>query len=180
PASIAAGILSASYGLILAAHYGGDFYTSATDSKIIQFKNKQLLTRTNANRKELETFNEVILKDCPNISSIINKKERSFEEFLELLSKANKFKNWLKNKSPDKNLLSNYVDDISKTGWMGSSYGKALRYIVSTGAGIISPASGLAISALDTFLLDRLSAGWKPNQFVTSKLKPFVDVNDEF
>ncbi|WP_201792368.1 hypothetical protein, partial [Escherichia coli] len=90
------------------------------------------------------------------------------------------FKNWLKNKSPDKNLLSNYVDDISKTGWMGSSYGKALRYIVSTGAGIISPASGLAISALDTFLLDRLSAGWKPNQFVTSKLKPFVDVNDEF
>ncbi|EUM28828.1 hypothetical protein [Enterobacter sp. BIDMC 26] len=180
PSSIAAGILSSSYGLVLAAHYGGDFHTSLTDSKIIQYKNKQLLSRTNTNRNNLNLFHEITLKDCPNISSIINKKERSFEEFLELLAKAKKFKNWLKNKSPDRNLLSDYIDDISKTGWLGNGYGKAIRYIVSTGAGLIDPISGLAISAIDTFLLDKLSAGWKPNQFISARLKPFVDVNDEF
>ncbi|MBY7247836.1 hypothetical protein [Enterobacter roggenkampii] len=180
PASIAAGILSASYALILAAHYGGDFHTSNTNSKIIQYKNKQILSRTNKNRNEISIFNEILLKDCPNISSIINSKERTFEEFLELLSQAKKFKVWLKGSSPDKNLLSNYLEDIAKTGWLGSGYGKIIRYIVSTGAGLIGPTTGLAVSAFDSFILDRLSTGLKPNQFITSKLKPFVDTYNDF
>lgn len=179
PATIAAAILSASYGLILAAHYGGDFHTSLTDSKLISHKNKLILNRSNANRRELELFNEIILKGIPNISSAINSKERTFEEFLELLSKANRFKKWLKGKSPDENLVANYLEDISKTGWIGSGKGKVLRYLANTGLGIIGPTTGLITSALDTFILDKFIAGWKPNQFVSSKLIPFIDVNDE-
>lgn len=179
PATIAAAILSASYGLILAAHYGGDFHTSLTDSKLISHKNKLILNRSNANRRELELFNEIILKGIPNISFAINSKERTFEEFLELLSKANKFKKWLKGKSPDENLVANYLEDISKTGWIGSGKGKALRYLASTGLGIIGPTTGLITSFFDAFVFDKLIAGWKPNQFISSKLIPFIDVNDE-
>lgn len=180
PASIAAGILSASYGLILAAHYGGDFYTSATDSKIIQVKNKQLLTRANSNRIDLNDFYEIALKGCPNVSAVINEKERSFEEFMELLSRAKRFKKWLKGKSPDKNLVSDYLDDITATGWLGSSPGKIVRYLTSSGLGFTGPLTGIAASAFDSFILDRLSTGWKPNQFITGKLRPFVDSYDDF
>lgn len=179
PASVAAGILGASYGLILAAHYGGDFYTSNTVSEIIQYRNKQILARANINRKEINSFHDIVLEGSPNISSIINEKERSFEEFLELLSRAKKFKSWLKNKSPDKNLVSAYLEEITTTGWLGSGYGKALRYITSTGAGFISPITGIAVSAIDAFLLDRLSLGWKPNQFINEKMKPFIDINED-
>ena len=180
PASIAAGILSASYGLILAAHYGGDFYTSTTDSKIIQHKNKYLLTRSNANRDELNTFNEIVLNGSPNIAAILNDKERSFEEFLELYSKAQGFKKWLKGKSPDKDLVSHYLEDISRSGWHSRGSVKAFRYLVSTGMGLIGPVTGIITSAIDAFVLDRFIIGWKPNQFINERMKSFVDVNDDF
>lgn len=180
PANIAAGILSASYGLILAAHYGGDFYTSATDSKIIQLKNKQILTRANANRIDLNDFYEIALTDCPNISAVINTGDRSFEEFMELLVRAKKFKKWLKGKSPDQKLLSDYLDDVTAKGWLGSRSGKIIRYMASTGMGFAGPLTGIAVSVFDTFFLDKLCGGWKPNQFISGKLKSFLDTHDEY
>lgn len=179
PASIASGILNSSYGLILAAHYGGDFHTSITESKIIQQKNKQILTRANANRNELSSFYEIALTGCPNIATVINNGERSFEEFLELLTRAKKFKKWLKGKSPDEKLLSQYLDDITTSSWLGSGSSKVLRYMASNGLGLIDPISGLITSALDSFILDKLAAGWKPNQFISKKIKPFVDIHDD-
>lgn len=179
-ASIAAGILSASYGLILTAHYGGDFHTSATDAKIIQYKNRQILRRSISNRSEINDFHEIVLNGTPNLSAVINKNERSFEEFLELYARAKKFKRWLKGKSPDSNLASDYLADITKTGWLGSSQGKTLRYLASTGLGFAGPIIGITVSAFDAFILDRFAAGWRPNKFITDKMKPFIDVHDEF
>lgn len=178
-ANIAAGILSASYGLILAAHYGGDFYTSVTDAEIIQEKNKQILTRANANRADLRGFYEIALNGAPNISVVINSGERSFHEFMELLSRAKKFKKWLKGKSPDKKLLSDYIDDITTKNWLSSGPGKTLRYFATTALGCTVPFVGNVVSAFDTFVLDKISAGWKPNQFISGELKSFVDTHDE-
>ncbi|MGX9272110.1 hypothetical protein ACWXWK_03130 [Pantoea ananatis] len=175
PANIAAGILSASCGLILAAHYGGDFYTSATESKIIQVKNSQILTRAKLNQKGLNSFYEIALDGCPNISAVLNSGNRTFEEFLELLTRAKKFKKWLKGKSPDQVLLSNYIDDITSKGWLSDGPGKALRYLTSTALGFAGPLTGIAASAFDTFFLDKMCGGWKPNQFISEKLRPFVD-----
>jgi hypothetical protein len=179
PASIAAGILSASYGLILAAYYGGDFYTSATDSKIIQVKNSQIMTRANANRLGLNEFYEIALTDCPNVSAVINSGDRSFEEFMELLVRAKRFKKWLKGKSPDEKLLADYIHDITAKDWLGSHSGKIMRYLTSTGIGLAGPLTGIAVSAFDTFFLDKLCSGWRPNYFISKKFKSFQDVHDE-
>lgn len=175
PANIAAGILSASCGLILAAHYGGDFYTSSTESKIIQIKNNQILSRANANRKDINDFYEIALSNCPNISAVLNSGDRTFDEFLELLTRAKKFKKWLKGKSPDQILLSDYINDITSKGWLSNGPGKVLRYVTSTTLGFTGPLTGIAVSAFDTFFLDKMCSGWKPNQFISDKLKPFLD-----
>lgn len=34
---------------------------------------------------------------------------------------------------------------------------------------------GVALSALDSFVLDRMLKGWKPNQFVEGPLRRFLD-----
>ncbi|MDF3827788.1 MULTISPECIES: hypothetical protein [unclassified Pseudocitrobacter] len=175
PANIASELFSASYGLILAGHYGGDFYTSEISSDIIQVKNKQILNRTRINKKVQNEFFTIVLSGFPDIVTALNSGNRTFDEFCELLSKANRFKNWLKDKSPDENLISNYLQDVTSSGWINQTSVKIFRYIASTSLGLINPTAGLLVSAIDTFLLDKLNLGWKPNQFINSTLKNFVD-----
>jgi hypothetical protein len=60
---------------------------------------------------------------------------------------------------------------------------KSLRWLIFTGAGLllggIPGAVGLVASTLsgasDTFLVDHLVRGWKPNQFVEGPLREFVE-----
>jgi hypothetical protein len=62
---------------------------------------------------------------------------------------------------------------------------KSVRWLLFNAAGlalaaVTSPAAGAAVgvglSAADTFLLDKLLKGWKPNQFVEGPLKEFIRV----
>jgi hypothetical protein len=175
PAHLATELLNASVGLVFAGHYGGDFYTSEAESEIIQLRQYHLLRRFNLDRLQITHFQDVSLSGSPSIVEVINLGHRSFEEFLELLSSARKFKGWLKGKSPDESLIAGYLEDVTSVGWLGSIPGKLLRYVIGAGAGAIEPASGLAISAGDSFFLERLLSGWRPNQFVTNKIKPFID-----
>jgi len=46
--------------------------------------------------------------------------------------------------------------------------------IDALGAGGIGTSIGVALSAADQFLLDRLIKGWKPNQFIEDELRGFV------
>lgn len=179
PAHIASSLLNASAGMVMAGHYGGDFYTSDAESKIIELRQKLLLKRFRRDQEELDKFKEVALQGCPSIADSINNGDRTIEEFIELLSAARKFKVWLKSKSPDESLLAAYVEDINSIGWLNGMSGKTVRYGLGLVAGALDPAIGATISAADTFLLERLLAGWRPNQFISKKVKPFVLVNDD-
>lgn len=178
PAHIASELLNASVGLVFVGHYGGDFYTSETESKIIDLRQRYLLHRFKRDRSELSQFREVVLQGSPSIADVINRGDRSFEEFLELLSAARKFKQWLKNKSPDESLVAGYLEDVTAIGWLSRVPGKALRYVIGTVAGAIDPATGLTISAGDSFLLEKLIGGWRPNHFIARKIKPFAGTDD--
>lgn len=179
PAHVASEILSASIGLVFAGHYGGDFYTSEAESKIIDLRQRYLLRRFQLDRTELSQFQEVVLHGSPSIADAINRGERSFEEFLELLSSARKFKLWLKSKSLDESLIAAYLEDITAIGWLNRVPGKVLRYVIGAVAGAIDPATGMALSAGDSFFLEKLVSGWRPNHFIASKIKPFVDPEGE-
>ncbi|MBV1883885.1 MAG: hypothetical protein KUG82_19760 [Pseudomonadales bacterium] len=179
-AHVASELLNASIGLIFAGHYGGDFYTSEPESEIIQLRQRFLLHRFQLDRLEISQFREVALKGSPSIAEAINQGHRSFEEFLELLSSARKFKTWLKGKSPDESLVSGYLEDVISASWLSRVPGKVLRYVIGASVGAVDPTTGLALSAGDSFFLERLVAGWKPNQFITEKVKPFVDPEGEY
>ncbi len=179
PAHITSAILDASIGTIYASHYGGDYYTSNSESQIIQIKQHHLLKRTQINKDQIEGFKSVAINDSPSVADVINNGERSFDEFLELLSSTDKFKKWLRGKSPDENLVSAYLDDVTSSTWLNKIPGKSIRYVVSEIAGVVEPITGTVLSVTDSFFLDKIFGGWRPNQFVSKELSKFLNTNEE-
>jgi hypothetical protein len=52
---------------------------------------------------------------------------------------------------------------------------KALRWLIFTAAGLpLSTLASVGLGAADPFILDKLTKGWKPNQFIEGPLKEFL------
>ncbi|CAG9932410.1 hypothetical protein [Candidatus Nitrotoga arctica] len=167
-------ILNARADLALASFYGGDFVTSAVTSSIIQLRHAELLRRSKLNVDSRRKFTEVILPDSPSVAEVIDSGERSFDEFLSLLDRAARFKDWLKAVNPDEDLIRTYMRDVSSEGWIQRLPVKSLRYVLTLALDATNPVVGLASGFLDNFIVEKLLSGWRPNHFVSGKLSPFL------
>ena len=167
-------ILEARADLALAAFYGGDFASSNVTSAIVQVRCAGLLNRYNLNKNELSAFHDVTLIDCPSICEAIDSGQRGFKEFLQLLDKATTFKQWLHTVKVDEGLVRSYVTDISRQGWMQSIPGKTVRYMFTAAADFYNPLIGVGTAIADTFIVEKLLGGWRPNHFVDNRLANFL------
>lgn len=167
-------MLEARADLALASFYGGDFVTSDVPSTILQVRHEELLRRTNLNGKDQRQFAEVMLPDCRSLAEVIDSGERSFEEFVALLNRSDRFKDWLKGVNPDEGLVQTYIRDINSDAWISSLPGKTLRYVITQGLEKANPIVGVAAGIIDNFFIEKLCSGWRPNHFVSAKLEPFV------
>lgn len=176
-------ILKANEDLFLSAHLGAEILTNPVNSSIISLKCKSVIDKTKLNTNQIDLFQEIILSDAKKIREAINNKTRSFEDVLPLLDRGKKFKEWLKDKDPDANLVKEYYQAVTASSWIDKLPGKGLRFSMFTGAGIIidslltggiSTAIGIALGLGDTFLLDRILKGWKPNQYI-DQLQKFIE-----
>ena len=172
-------VLDARADTILASYYGGEFYTSDVTSEIIRLKYAELLRRIGIEKKELEEFSKIVLSTGPSLREVINSKERTFDEFLTILDKSQRFREWAKGVNPDEKLVKEYWSEVSADGWIDKLPSKALRYILGTTISAIEPLTGLAVSAADSFLLEKILGGWRPSHFVERTLKPFIDKEEE-
>jgi len=160
--------------MALASFYGGDFVTSEVTSSIIQVRHMELLRRANLNTTSRREFIEVVLPDSPSLAEVIDSGERTLDEFLLLLDKAARFKDWLKKVNPDENLVRSYMRDITSEGWIQRLPAKSLRYILTLGLDATNPVAGLAAGFIDNFVVEKLLSGWRPNHFVAGRLEPFI------
>lgn len=176
PAYLIQNILVAKADIILAANYGGEFYTSELSSEIIQLRHNELLKRINIDKKELNNFKEISIPESPSIKEIINSGGRSFDDFLSLLDKSSKFREWVHGINPDEKIAAAYLNEVTAQSWANKGPTKTLRYILSTVVGALEPISGAAFSAADTFILEKLFGGWRPSHFINEKLKPFLSI----
>jgi hypothetical protein len=108
------------------------------------------------------------------IREAINSQEKSFSEFLQVLDKAGKFKDWLVGQNPDAQLLESYYQSAVAGSWIEGLPAKTFRYVFASVLGFASIPAGLAAGAADEFLVDKLIKGWRPNQFVEGQLKKFL------
>jgi len=119
-------ILIARGDTILAAHYGGEFYTSDLTSEIIRLKYADLLKRIGIERHELKEFSEIVIQDGPTIREALNSGERTFDEFLLLLDKSQRFREWAQKVNPDEKLVKAYFQEVTSEGWMNKLPSKVL------------------------------------------------------
>lgn len=167
-------IIDARADIVLSSFYGGDFVTSSLTSQLIQLKYAELLRRANLNASSQHHFSSVLMPDTPSLAEVIDSGERSFDDFLNLLDKASRFKDWLKATNPDEDLLQTYIRDISSKGWIEKLPSKSIRYVLTLGLDAVNPVSGIVAGFVDNFVIDKLLSGWRPNHFVSTNLVPFV------
>lgn len=174
PAHLVGNILNARADTILASYLGGEFYTSDLTSNIIRLKHNELLRRIGIEKSELQEFSSIVIDDSPSLRETINSGEKSFDEFLTLLDKSEKFKEWIQGVNPDEKLVKEYWEQVSSEGWIDRLPVKSIRYLIGATIGVIEPITGHAVSIADSFLLEKLAGGWRPSHFVERKLKPFL------
>jgi hypothetical protein len=171
---ILAQILNARIDADLAADYMSELVTTNMTSDMIKIRFNHLLSKRDKSVNDIQLFQEIHLDGARAIREAIDSGERSFHEFLTVLRKAHRFKQWLAERNPDANLLREYYEASIADSWASRLPLKAIRYLIATVAGVVNLPVGLALSAADLFLVDRIFKGWRPNQFVEGRLKPFV------
>ncbi|MCE9648163.1 MAG: hypothetical protein K8R18_00940 [Parvibaculum sp.] len=180
---ILAQILDARGDMCFAAEYMAEMVTDPIRSELISAKFETLLRRRLQSEGEIQIFQNTYLSNARAIREAINIGDRTFEEFLGLLDKADKFKSWLKGSNPDETLLREYIEATTRDTLFDKLPNKLTRFMIFTALGLgietavpsgIGISTSVGISALDTFLLDKLLKGWRPSQFVEGPLKSFT------
>lgn len=183
PGYLLAQLLEARAGLHLASMYNSDLITTSLTSQIMQARLENVLSSQIDTADKIELFQNVVVDNGTAVRDAINSGERSFDEFLDLLERAAEFKDWLVDKEPDQSLVKQYYADVTATTWVEKLPAKSFRWAFFTGAGLLADiviptglgtATGVALSAGDAFVLDKVAKGWKPNQFVDGPLRDFT------
>jgi hypothetical protein len=179
PKLILAEIQDARADTFFAAYYMAEPVTGSLSSQIMMLKHFEFLRSRNANKNDIDLFHELVVSDFPTIREVLNSGERSFEDFIKFISNAKRFKDFLTETNPDVGLVKSYQDKVTRKSWVETLPGKTISFVVAAGTGIavsaaIDPLAGLAVGGTNTFLLDRLLKGWRPNRFIEGPYKKFV------
>lgn len=183
PSSLIMNILETRGDMHLASYLNSDISTTGVHTELMKIKFLDIYQKSQNNLKELFQFNDFILSNGHAIREVINTGERNYNDFLKVLDKADRFRDWLKDIEDDKSIIKEYYEAVTSETWINKLPSKAMRWSFFTGAGLlidflatggISTLIGLGVSAGDAFFLDKIIKGWKPNVFIESNLKKFV------
>jgi hypothetical protein len=171
--------------LSLWSRFGAEVVANPINALILQARFEPMLVRSQHNKEQIESFQKFTLTEAGDIRECINSGQRSFKDMLPLLDKAAKFSEWLRAQKQDADLVQEYYKKVTEQSWINKLPNKVMRWVLFSsiglsidflaGTGGIGTSIGLAISAFDTFLLERLMSGWKPNQFIEGPLLTFIN-----
>lgn len=183
PAYLADFLLRARADICIASKYESDFATTSVSSRIMRAKFANLLGNRYTNANEIELFQEFYLDDAHAIRDALNSGEKNFADFIGILEKSTKFKNWLQSVDAEEKLVREYYKSVTSDTWVEKLPTKGTRFGIFTGAGLlidilatggIATAGGLALGAADSLILDSFIKGWRPNHFVDGPLTKFI------
>lgn len=158
----------------LGALFNSEILTNDSISKVIQLSFNRLKRNVN-NVETFKTFQKVFVNNAANIPNLINNSPDLLNDYLKILEKANRFREWLDSVDENSNLLSEYYKAVSSETWLEKGPVKNFKWIfdigISTILGLINPAIGVVYSGLSG-AADKIAENlWKPNMFVDKELK---------
>ena len=165
----------------MAARYGSELLTTHLQEQLITERVWQITRPRQSSDDEIAGFNQKVLGDAFALREAINSGLRTFDDFLNVMDKARRFKKMLVNANPDMGLLGSYLQEVKKGTWLDGLIAKTARFSIfniaaplleqlTTGTQFISQIG----NAVDAFILDRMARGWRPNMFVEKELLPFM------
>jgi K+/H+ antiporter YhaU regulatory subunit KhtT len=169
--------------LSLWSKYNTEVAVNNNQADVLQSRFDVLLSQQKGSEEIRSNFQDFVLDDSKAIQKSINSGDRTLEEFCSILERSDKFSSWIRGQEPDSNLVKSYYKEATSNSWVDKLPSKASRWAIFTGTGIaldlltatgLGTATGVAISAFDSFVLDKLIKGWKPNQFINDDLLNFI------
>ncbi|MBN3582817.1 hypothetical protein JYB64_10515 [Algoriphagus aestuarii] len=169
--------------IYISSKFESELVTRDLHSKFISQELEILIQKRISSQRNLDLFQEVALSECYSIGEAFIKGIITKKDLLDLLEKSDKFRSWLKGVPEEGNLVHEYLKEIAPKKKTNILPTKNMRWAFFAGIGValgmtatpaVGAAAGLGISAFDHFILDKLTKGWKPNQFIDSELKPLT------
>lgn len=179
PAYILSNIYDIESDLYFASRNLSELATSPLSSELLALRLSHLTMRCSKSQNQKDSFQDFIFSEQKKIREEFNLGHIPLEKLLEAIYNADKFKDWLISKDIDASLLKEYFNEVTKDTLIEKLLGKTVRWSIFTGTGILSDlfitggigtTTGIALSVLDNFFLEKLIAGWKPNNFVEEYL----------
>lgn len=164
--------------------FSSEIATNEISNTVFSLKFNDLLSNRQRSNEQIDVFKDYVFDDARTISEVINSGEKSFRDLYYLLIEADKFKSWLKEQEPDQELFRAYFQEVTKKSWVDKLPPKSIRWAIfnlaglgidTLGAGGIGKVAGLTVSAFDEFLVDKILKGWKPNQFIETSKRQFLN-----
>lgn len=169
----------------IASQFETEIVTDDLYSKFISLHVNHLVQKRNKSQENIDSFEESILEHCYPIGEAFVQNIISAKELLELLTEADKFRDWLEGVPEDKTLINEYYKEVTKDRFKKLP-NKYVRFLIFSSAAIvasntiINPVVGTvattALSALDNLYLDQIlkDKTWTPNQFIDQSVKPVL------
>jgi hypothetical protein len=182
-AEIISHILNARKILDDCAANGSEIATSEIWSEIIGLKVATALQSRIESAEEISAFQDFVFDSGRALAESINSKERKFDELIPVLESARRFRKWLQEGEFSDGLVKEYFREATASSWVDKLPVKSVRWAIfasaglgldALGAGGLGTAGATLLSIADTFFVDKILKGWKPNHFVERSLELFV------
>jgi len=161
--------------LFISSYLNSELIIDNIHSDLIALKCDDLFQQISTDYQQIELFQNVVFDGAKTIRESINSGQKSFESILPILDESKKYHKWVSTIDSSSNLIREYYKEITAKSWIDKLPSKTIRFILFTGTGLfidtayptgLGTAAGITLSLGDTFLLDKIVKGWKPNQYI--------------
>ncbi len=167
----------------IAASFESEIVTSELYSNLMQLQLNTSIQRRIESQEEIDTFHEYAIQETRSIGDAFSLGIITRRELLKILEEGEQFRDWLNRIGGDKSMIGEYHKDNLPKGVFEKLPGKTTRFVIFEGMGVLADVMGaggagtiaaVGLAAFDTFYLDKMMAGWKPNQYIDNTIKPLA------
>lgn len=164
--------------LHLSNAYSADIITTSEVAQIASERIDMSIRRATRNVEQISAFEELVFEDAHSFADAVNDGLLTFSEAMKVIDQSRRFREWLNGLAPDANLVTEYHRAITSDTILGKLPASIARFSFFNGVGMLAdvniPGTGIIASAIDTFVVERLTGGWKPNVFVRNVKKQLI------
>lgn len=161
--------------LYLSNAHSADIVTAPEIAEVASARVDISLQRAQRNISQISAFEEMVFYEAHGFADAINDGLISFAEALKVIDQSRRFRTWTKGLAPDSNLIAEYHRAVSRETILQKLPASIARFAIFNGTGVVADAvatgSGLISSAIDTFIVEKVLRGWRPNIFVRNVRK---------